>query len=486
VADAVDTLRRGLDAEKWRHSVRVSYEQQAERRRKSGQRYYYKKLISRLRHVVPPGARVLDIGCAEGHMLSALRPAYGVGIDFVEGHVRRARALHPQLRFEHMRAEDVDQLDETFDYIIISQTLSEIYDVVALLRGLLALCHDRTRLVIVSCSQLWQPAVRLAEWLGIMVKSPRQNWLPDDEIENLLTLAGWDVVRQCGATIAPLPAPLISDFLNRYVANLPIAGALCLNNILVARPVAAKVLKREPIESISVVIPARNEAGHIPELLARLPNLAPRQEVVFVEGNSTDDTWQVICETVANYEGPWTLRCAQQDGAGKGDAVRKAFDMCTGDVLMILDADISVPPEELLAFRDALGAGHAELVNGSRMVYLMDKKAMRFLNLLGNKFFGAVFTYLLSQRFRDTLCGTKVLRRADYLEIAANRAYFGEFDPFGDYDLLFGAARLNLKIVDVPVHYKARTYGVTNISRFRHGLILLKMCALAARKIKFV
>ena len=176
----------------------------------------------------------------------------------------------------------------------------------------------------------------------------------------------------------------------------------------------------------------------------------------------------------------------QQSGRGKGDAVRKGFAEARNDVLVILDADISVPPEEVPQFVRALECGHGEFINGSRMVYPMDKRAMRFLNLLANKFFGYAFTFLLGQRFRDTLCGTKVISRRDYERLAANRSYFGDFDPFGDFDLLFGAARLNLKIVDIPVHYKERIYGETNISRFSHGWLLLKMCAFAARKIKFV
>ncbi len=485
VADTVDTLRRGRDAENWRRQVRRCYQQ---RRSVSTARtpYYYRRLIQRMQHVIPAGARVLDIGCGTGDMLAALRPAHGVGIDLVAEHVAEARKRHPELHFEHLRAEDVQRLDGPFDYILISQTLAEVYDVLALLRSLHTLCHDRTRLVVVSYSRVWQPPLRLAEWLGVKPKPPQQNWLPANEIQNLLTLSGWDTVRTMGATIAPLPVPGVSHALNRYVANLPLVNALCLNHILVARPVATEVLRRAPLDSVSIIVPARNEAGHIRPLLARLPHLAPEQEVIFIEGNSTDNTWDVIEQTVAEYRGPWRVRSMRQDGKGKGDAVRKAFDLATGDVLMILDADISVPPEELTAFRDALAGGHAEFVNGSRMVYLMDKRAMRFLNLLGNKFFGGVFTYLLNQRFRDTLCGTKVLRRSDYAKIAANRAYFGDFDPFGDFDLLFGAARLNLKIADVPVHYKARTYGDTNISRFRHGLILLRMCLYAARKIRFV
>lgn len=485
-ASTVESLRRATDGESWRHAVRSHYARLAKKRPRTRVPYYYRRLIARMKHVIPPGMRVLDIGCGDGHMLAALEPKHGVGVDLLDEHVKRARSLHPQLHFRKMKAEDLDASAETFDYIIISQALSEVYDVVTLLRCVRRLCHDRTRLVIANYSRLWQPALRVAEWIGVKRPSPPQNWLPSAEIDNLLALAGWEPVRRFGTTLVPVGFPLVSNAINRFVANLPLVDALCLNHITVARPVARDALDRQPIESVSVVIPARNEAGHIQSLLTRIPQLAPKQEVIFVEGNSTDNTWEVIRDVVSKYRGPWTIRCLRQPGKGKADAVRTAFDICTGDVLMILDADISVPPEELTAFRDALACGHAEFVNGSRMVYMMDAKAMRFLNLLGNKFFGAVFTYLLSQRFRDTLCGTKVLRRSDYERIAANRAYFGDFDPFGDFDLLFGAARLNLKIADVPVHYKARTYGETNISRFRHGMILLKMCAFAARKMKFI
>jgi hypothetical protein len=116
----------------------------------------------------------------------------------------------------------------------------------------------------------------------------------------------------------------------------------------------------------------------------------------------------------------------------------------------------------------------------------MESQAMRFLNLLGNKFFSLTFSWLLGQSVKDTLCGTKVLWKSDYEQIAANRAYFGDFDPFGDFDLLFGAARLNQKIVDLPIRYRERTYGSTNVQRWKHGWLLLKMVLFASRRIKFV
>jgi glycosyltransferase involved in cell wall biosynthesis len=326
----------------------------------------------------------------------------------------------------------------------------------------------------------------MAEWLRIKAVAPPQNWVPTDEVENLLRLSGWESVRQFGTTLAPVPVPLLADVANRYAANLPGVQKLCLHHVHVARPLPEGALAPTPPASVTIVVPARNEAGNIAPLLSRLPQLAPQQEIILVEGHSTDDTWDAIKRAVRSHSGNWTLKCLHQSGDGKANAVREAFALATGEILFILDADLSVPPEELQSFRDALASGKAEFVNGSRMVYAMDPRAMRFLNLLGNKFFGWVFTHLLAQRFRDTLCGTKVLRRADYERLAAGRSYFGDFDPFGDFDLLFGASRLGLKIVDLPVHYRARSYGETNISRFRHGWMLLKMCAFAARKLRFI
>jgi glycosyltransferase involved in cell wall biosynthesis len=178
------------------------------------------------------------------------------------------------------------------------------------------------------------------------------------------------------------------------------------------------------------------------------------------------------------------IKVLVQDGKGKGDAVRKGFAAATGEVLLILDADLTMPPEQLPKFFRQIAEGRGEFVNGSRLVYPMEDGAMQFLNRIANHGFSIAFTWLLNQRFTDTLCGTKVLRRSHYERLAANRLYFGDFDPFGDYDLIFGAIKMNLKAVEVPIRYAARRYGTTNISRFRHGWLLLKMVVFAWRKLK--
>ncbi|MEX2449962.1 MAG: glycosyltransferase family 2 protein [Rhodospirillales bacterium] len=182
----------------------------------------------------------------------------------------------------------------------------------------------------------------------------------------------------------------------------------------------------------------------------------------------------------------WDIKCTQQDGKGKGDAVWKGFDMARGDILMILDADLTVRPEDLPKFYRVIASEKGEFVNGTRMVYSMEGGAMRFLNYLANWTFAKIFSYLLNQRFTDTLCGTKVLRKSAYEKIKQNRSYFGDFDPFGDFDLIFGASKLSQKIVEVPVRYASRSYGTTQISRFRHGVLLLRMVVFAFFKLKAI
>ena len=236
---------------------------------------------------------------------------------------------------------------------------------------------------------------------------------------------------------------------------------------------------------LSVIVPARNEAENVAEIFDRVPSMGAGTELFFVEGHSVDATYEAIATEIARRPDV-VCQLHRQTGVGKGDAVRLGFARATGDVFMILDADLTVPPEDLPRFYEALVEGKGEFVNGVRLIYPMEERAMRFINFLGNKFFSLAFSRVLGQPVKDTLCGTKVLRRADYERIATNRAAFGDFDPFGDFDLLFGAARLNLKIVDLPIRYRERRYGETNIERWRHGALLFRMLGFAATRLWMV
>jgi hypothetical protein len=380
-------------------------------------------------------------------------------------------------------AEDLP-LSEPFDYILLSDVIGYINDVQSAFEQLNRVCRPRTRVILTYFNYLLEPVLRAGERLGIKRPQPDQNWLSLADLQNLLSLAGFQTVSMGYKVLLPVRLPLLSSLCNRVLANLPLLRKLCLVETIIARP--APVPVPEEMLSCSVVVPARNERGNIENAVRRIPPMGRHTEIVFVEGNSHDGTAEEIERVIATCPDRDVKLLRQGSGVGKGDAVRKGFDAATGDVLMILDADLTVPPEELPKFLKTLSSGRGEFVHGSRLVYPMEKQAMRFLNTLGNKFFSLAFTWLLDQRFKDTLCGTKVLYRRDYERIAAGRSYFGDFDPFGDFDLIFGAAKLDLKIVEVPIRYRDRTYGTTQISRFRHGWLLLRMCLFALRRIKFV
>jgi len=472
--------------------VRRFYEERHEdiERARHGRRYYYGYLTHVLQTRVPAGQSILDLGCGSGHLLAALRPSRGVGIDLSAPAVAAATAAYgsPALRFIRGDAGDPDVLrrvDGPFDVILLVNVVTHLVDVQETLEALHPLCHAQTRVVIYSYSRLWQPVLRLAELLHLKYQQPPEAWLPPEEVGNMLALADFETVRTDKQIVLPAHVPLVADLVNRYLGHLPGFEELSLMYGIVARPAPARRRGPVPAPTVSVIIPCRNESGHIRELVARLPELPSGSEVLFVEGNSTDDTEEVIRQAVAaNPQRP--LRLLKQPGRGKGDAVRFGFAEARGEVVLILDSDMGVAPEEIPKFVRVLTTGKGELVNGSRMVYPMEGRAMRFLNLIANKTFALLFSWLLGQQLRDTLCGTKALYRADYERIAANRSFFGDFDPFGDFDLLFGAARLNLRIRDVAVRYHERTYGETNISRFRHGWLLLRMSGFAARKLKFL
>jgi len=444
--------------------------------------YYHEQLQRIFSFYVSPGHSVLEIGSATGNLLAALQPKRGLGIDLSPKMVETASKKYPHLEF---RVDDVENLqtDETFDYIILSDVSGFLYDVQAAFENLHKISGPRTRIVISHYSYLWDPLLRLGETLGIKAKQPVQNWLARADIENLLQLAGFEIIRANMRLMLPVGIPLLAPLCNRVLVNLPGFRHLGLVSLLVARP--KQVPYPKPL-SCTVVVPCRNERGNIEGAVTRTPDMGTHTELIFVEGNSSDNTYEECERVIAAYPDKDIKLIPQGSGKGKGDAVRKGFAAAKGDVLMILDADLTVAPEEMPKFFNALAGGMGEFVHGSRLIYPMQSQAMQLLNSWANKFFGIAFTFTLEQRFKDTLCGTKVLLKTDYEKIVANRSYFGDFDPFGDFDLIFGAAKLNLKIVEIPIHYLDRAYGSTNISRFRHGWLLLQMAWFALWKMKFV
>jgi SAM-dependent methyltransferase len=444
--------------------------------------YFYEEDYRYYRFLVPDGRRILDLGCGQGHLLAALNPSQGVGVDFSAAMLEQARGNFPDLEFLDGDIEEsgsIEELSGTFDIVLLSDTIGSLADCQSTLEQLHRFCRPGTRIVIGYYSPLWEPLFELCARLGLKQMTNPQNWFSFTNVENLLYLAGFEIVKHEWRLLSPKRLGGLGRLINRYLAPLPLIRTLCLRNYVVAR------LRPTPLGELSatVVIPCRNERGNIEAAVRRLPEFCPDLEILFVEGGSSDGTWEEIQRVIAACPDRH-IRAFRQNGRGKGDAVRLGFEKAAGDVLIILDADLTVPPEDIPKFYRALVVGNGEFINGTRLVYPLENEAMRTLNYFANRLFALTFSYLLNQRFTDTLCGTKALLKRDYQAIANNRSYFGDFDPFGDFDLIFGASKLNLKVAEVPIRYQARAYGETQIARFSHGWLLLRMCIYAYAKLK--
>lgn len=447
--------------------------------------YYHHRIKSFYQFIIQKNASVLQINCKNGYLLDAINPGFGVGIDEDTDCIEVASNEYPQYQFFQCILDDLT-INHQFDYIILSIVTMEVDDVQQLFEQIHRFCHPGTRIILETYSYLWEPILWLTQKLGLRRPTKFKNWMSCYDLRNFLYLAGFDVVTTGSYMLIPMYIPIISWLFNTFIAPIPFIRSLCLHQWLIARPMPQVGAFND--YSVSVIVTVRNEKGNIERTIKECPRMGKHTEIIFVEGGSTDGTLQEVKHVIATYNGEYegkNLRFFVQEGKGKGDAVRKGFANAHGDVLMILDGDLTTPPHELPKFFQALVSSKGEFINGSRLVYGMEDKAMRFLNLLANYGFSVIFSWILSQHVKDTLCGTKVLWKKDYERLAAERSYFGSFDPFGDFDLLFGAAKLNLKIIDLPIRYKSRTYGKSNIRRFWCGIILVWMSFIGMRKFKF-
>ena len=474
-----------MDSKSRQHQLREFYDRIAYLRERwiLKNQTFYDDDRSYMRFLIPEGRRVLELGCGTGSLLNSLEPEYGVGIDLSSRMIEQAQKSFPNYKFvqgDIEQANTYSKIKGPFDAIILSDLLGNLSDVQSTLEQLKKICSPDTRIIISYYSPLWEPILRLAQVFGMRMPQPELTWLSSKDISSFLELAGLQVIKCEWRQLLPKRMLGIGPLINKYLSTLPGFRVFCLRHYVVARVEPNKKLKSL---SSSIVIPCRNEKGNIEEAVKRLPAFCNDIEIIYVEGGSSDGTYEE-CQRVRDKYTKLDIKIFEQPGTGKGDAVRKGFDEARGDVLIILDADLTVKPEEIPKFYNAILTGKGEFINGTRFIYPMETGAMRFLNYWANRMFSVVFSWLLNQRFTDTLCGTKVLRKKHYRQVSENRSYFGEFDPFGDFDLIFGAAKQNLKIAEIPIRYAERSYGETQISRFRHGLLLLKMVAFAFYKFK--
>lgn len=434
--------------------------------------YFYGRLERLLRFIVEPGKRVLEVRCQTGHLLNSVKPAHGVGVDISEKLVSLAQRNFPNLRFVCADPEDL-ALGEKFDYVLFSHVFDTV-DLLAAFERVRQHCTAQTRLVIVNYNPLWQPLLDSASRVGLRSSFVEPNWVTETDIGTFLKLSGFRPIRTHRILLFPKYIPVLSWLLNDILGRLPGFRKFCMMQVLVARPLPEA--KSCEDTSVSIVVPCRNEKGNILAAVERVPAMGKNTEIIFCDDKSTDGT----AEEVRRVQGLFpdkNIRLLAGPGICKAENVWTGFRGATGDVLMILDADLTVMPEELPYFFKALVEGRGEFINGSRLVYPVPRAAMKVANRIGNKVFGKVFSFLLDQPIKDTLCGTKVLWRQDWARIERNLGGWGIKDLWGDYELLFGASKLHLEITEMPVHYQERVYGVTKMTNvFWNGVRMFRMC----------
>lgn len=365
--------------------------------------------------------------------------------------------------------------------ILLNGTINHHLDIQGLLMQLAPSLSRTSRLLLVVYNPYLGWLYRLANRIGLRQGEVPTTFITRVDLDNIAELSGFTIVRRKLALYFPWELFGLGHLINRTAACIPVLRWTGLVYLAVLRPNSPATAHRP---SLSCVIPARNERGNIENAIKRMPEFGCPLEIIFVEGHSTDGTWEEIQRVREKYQDRHAIKAMQQTGKGKNDAVRLGFSQATGELLTILDADLTMPPELLQRFYNAYCDGNADFINGSRLVYPMQGEAMRFLNRLANSFFAKALSWVLDVRLGDSLCGTKLLSRHDYSRFIAWRRDFGDFDPFGDFELIFPAAELALGITDVPIRYMDRTYGSTNISRFRHGIMLLRMTLIGFFRIK--
>lgn len=437
---------------------------------------FYDQVARLLRFVVPPGLRVLMLRSDTGDLLASLAPSHGVGVEISGKVLEVARARHPHVEFVQAfpdLPEPPSVGAEPFDFVVLSN-INDTVDVLQALKNARHHCHERGRLAIYTYNALWAPLVRLAEAFDMKVGAIEANWLSEADLKNLLALGGFEWLKTYRAVLWPVNVPVIGWLLNRVVAKIPLLDRLCFVEVLVARPLPAPI---DPASvGVSVIVPCRNERGNVADAVRRIPAMGAGTEIIFCDDKSDDGTAEEVARLIREHP-ELDIKLIAGPGKGKAENVWTGFRAASRDVLMILDADLTTIPEELPSFFAALTSGSADFINGSRLVYPMPAKAMNPINVVGNKGFSLIFNYVLGQNVKDTLCGTKVIWRKDWPRYEALLGSWGIDDKWGDYELLFGAARRHQKIVDLPVHYQERIHGLTKMTRvFYNGLRMLRMC----------
>lgn len=432
-------------------------------------RYYYTQIQRLLKFLIPPGKSILYFGCYREDVIYSLDASSSVVIN---EEVDERISKNKSVEFVHCKYHLYNPQQE-YDYIILDTVIGKTENINLLLRNISSACSSHTRIIIHQENYLWRPLLNFAASFGLKKQEKTQNWLSIKDVETYLETAGFESTRVYKKNIFPLKAGFLGPILNHFFSTIPVLDFLKLDQFIVGR-FNKPFTQLKSSSSLSICLTVKDEEHNIEPIVSSLPVLCENQEILFVEGNSTDNTAKEI-ERMKMLFPHKNIRLIKQPGKGQGDAIHTGFKEAKGEIIILYEGDGTSEPYDIQYFYEAIEAGRFEFIEGSRFVYPLSHKCMPLANKIGNVVFAKWFSFFLNQRTTDVLSGIKAIRKKDYEKIYNTWGFLGIPDPFGDFELLFGSARYGLKIGEIPIRYKPRVFGESKTSVFKHGWYLLKM-----------
>lgn len=376
--------------------------------------------------------------------------------------------------------EDLNKIlinNTKYDCIVLSDMFEVNDDILGLLKLLKKNLNNDGTILLTSITPIWDGVLSILEMLNLKNKSKKRSYIHLNKLSAVLDTINFQITGKRTRQYFPFKLFYFGNIINNFLEIILYFFNFGIRSYFTIKEIEDTAEK--DVLSKTIIVPAKNEEGNLNELINRIPYLGNNVEVIISCGISNDNTLGMAKSLKSDN---FIIKVIEQTSKGKANAVWEACEQSSNDLIAILDADLSVDPEELSSFFELIETKKCDFVNGTRLIYSMEKGSMRFINNFGNRLFQYVVSKIIRLPLTDSLCGTKVFKKNLYEKIKKWQSVVKIKDPFGDFDLLFAAAYSSQKIVEYPIHYRARKYGTTQIRRFKDGFKLIKYLSVSFYK----
>ncbi len=359
----------------------------------------------------------------------------------------------------HYVNENIENILSDCDTVVISDIEHQLNPAKNLL-NLSRIVGDNTKIILLSKNMVWMILIKILK-LFFSFSPKKNNFLPSSYLDNLYSSCNLELIRQEKIIALPINIPFLTKIINR-IFRLPLLNFFCMSNIAILKKKIKNSSNHKDLK-ISFIIPCKNEQDNIKVFEQKINENTEPDEYLFGDDNSSDKTSDEIDKLIEKLS---DKKIIKYNGPGicKSENVYKGIDLSSGDIIVIYDADHTVSFEDIKFSVSIMKKTNVDFINCTRMIYPQKDGAMKFANFIGNTIFASLFSLLFKKKITDTLCGTKIFYKKDWEKIKENTSQWGMKDLWGDFDLLIGAYKNNLKITEVPVTYYERRENETKMT----------------------